>query len=416
MVNDTQAGFFRKTTNILSSLATLFPSRLCIIDHAFPSRDAYRAWLIEGGFRDHFSDKRAKSHTSSPFVWRSSSLLRLPPEDESKVIEFVGGHDDSIMRCRTFFVPTREKIFNSNKIMLEDGYNSKHPYEYDLVVIGGGSGGLAASKEASNRGAGKVVLLDYVKPTPIGSTWGLGGTCVNVGCIPKKLMHQASILGENLKDAKEFGWQISEGSEGTHQWEKMVENVQGHIKGLNWGYKTQLRSQSVKYFNELASFTGPNTIKATNKKGEEKSVTAAKFILATGGRPVYPEIEGAKEFGITSDDIFSMPTDPGKTLLVGASYISLENAGFLSGMGKNVTIMVRSILLRGFDQQIAEKIGEHMEKKCGINFIRQCVPTKLEKVGDGEQKGKIRVHAKYQDGTVYEDVFDTVMFAVGREA
>ena len=93
--------------------------------------------------------------------------------------------------------------------------------------------------------------------------------------------------------------------------------------------------------NELASFTGPNTIKSINKKGEEKSVTAAKFILATGGRPVYPEIEGAKEFGITSDDIFSMPTDPGKTLLVGASYISLENAGFLSGMGKNVTIMVR---------------------------------------------------------------------------
>ena len=77
---------------------------------------------------------------------------------------------------------------------------------------------------------------------------------------------------------------------------------------------------------------------------------------------------------------------------------------------------VRSILLRGFDQQIAEKIGEHMEKKCGINFIRPCVPTKLEKVGDGEEKGKIRVHAKYQDGTAYEDVFDTVMFAVGREA
>ena len=134
---------------------------------------------------------------------------------------------------------------------------------------------------------------------------------------------------------------IYAGSAETHQWEKMVENVQGHIKGLNWGYKTQLRSQSVKYFNELASFTGPNTIKSINKKGEEKSVTAAKFILATGGRPVYPEIEGAKEFGITSDDIFSMPTDPGKTLLVGASYISLENAGFLSGMGKNVTIMVR---------------------------------------------------------------------------
>ena len=125
-----------------------------------------------------------------------------------------------------------------------------------------------------------------------------------------------------------------------HSWEKMIGNVQAHIKGLNWGYKADLRSKNVKYFNELASFTGPNTIKAVNKKGEEKTVTAAKFILATGGRPIYPDIPGAKEFGITSDDIFSMPNDPGKTLLVGASYISLENAGFLSGMGKNVTVMV----------------------------------------------------------------------------
>ena len=120
--------------------------------------------------------------------------------------------------------------------------------------------------------------------------------------------------------------------------------MQGHIKGLNWGYKTQLRSQNVKYFNELASFTGPNTIKAVYKKGQEKSVTAANFILATGGRPVYPDVPGAKEYGITSDDVFSMPNDPGKTLLVGASYISLENAGFLSGMGKNVTVMVRHII------------------------------------------------------------------------
>ena len=279
---------------------------------------------------------------------------------------FKGGCDDTMQAAQKGMFSKRNT--SSDAANNGDGSN----YDYDIIVIGGGSGGLAASKEAAKFGL-KVAVYDFVTPTPIGTTWGLGGTCVNVGCIPKKLMHQASILGENLKDAKEFGWQISEGknhltitrciyyskisvspiclilnnavgyegSEGTHQWEKMVENVQGHIKGLNWGYKTQLRSQSVKYFNELASFTGPNTIKAINKKGEEKSVTAAKFILATGGRPIYPEIEGAKEFGITSDDIFSMPTDPGKTLLVGASYISLENAGFLSGMGKNVTIMVR---------------------------------------------------------------------------
>jgi len=300
-------------------------------------------------------------------------------------------------------------------IFTQNGGVQSHDYDYDIIVIGGGSGGLAASKEAAKHGL-KVAVYDFVKPTPIGTTWGLGGTCVNVGCIPKKLMHQASILGESMHDAKEFGWQIPEVDGEKHSWEKMIGNVQAHIKGLNWGYKADLRSKNVKYFNELASFTGPNTIKAVNKKGEEKTVTAAKFILATGGRPIYPDIPGAKEFGITSDDIFSMPNDPGKTLLVGASYISLENAGFLSGMGKNVSVMVRSILLRGFDQQIAEKIGEHMENKMGINFIRPCVPTKLERIEDGEKKGMIRVHAKYNDGTEYEDVFNTVLFAVGRQA
>ena len=91
------------------------------------------------------------------------------------------------------------------------GNGSGHNFDYDIIVIGGGSGGLAASKEAAKHGL-KVAVYDFVTPTPVGTTWGLGGTCVNVGCIPKKLMHQASILGENMKDAKEFGWQFPEGN------------------------------------------------------------------------------------------------------------------------------------------------------------------------------------------------------------
>lgn len=96
-------------------------------------------------------------------------------------------------------------------------------YDYDLVVIGGGSGGLAASKEAAKLGA-KTIVFDFVVPTPIGTSWGLGGTCVNVGCIPKKLMHQASLLGEAHEDSKKFGWEIPEGAK--HNWETMVTNVQ----------------------------------------------------------------------------------------------------------------------------------------------------------------------------------------------
>ena len=104
----------------------------------------------------------------------------------------------------------------------ESGVKGDHAYEYDVVVVGGGSGGLAAAKEAAKQGA-KTACLDFVKPSPAGAAWGLGGTCVNVGCIPKKLMHQAGILGEQFSDAREYGWKLA--TEG-HDWSKMVEAVQ----------------------------------------------------------------------------------------------------------------------------------------------------------------------------------------------
>ncbi len=106
----------------------------------------------------------------------------------------------------------------------------------------------------------------------------------------------------------------------------MVEGIQAYIGSLNWGYRVALRDKGVKYLNEYATFLDAHTIKTVDKKGKEKNVTADKFVIATGGRPRYPDIPGAKEFGITSDDVFSLQKSPGKTLLVGASYISLECA------------------------------------------------------------------------------------------
>jgi len=155
-----------------------------------------------------------------------------------------------------------------------------------------------------------------------------------------------------------------------------------------------------------------NTVVTTNKKGKERTVTAAKFILATGGRPRYPAIPGV-ELAISSDDLFSLPHAPGKVLLVGASYIALECAGFTAGMGYDTTVMVRSIFLRGFDQQMANKIGEYMEEH-GVNMVRECVPTSIERIEEGSP-GKVRVHAKYNDGTEYSDEFNTVIFAIGRD-
>ena len=223
-------------------------------------------------------------------------------------------------------------------------------------------------------------------------------------------MHQAALLGEAVKEAGCFGWEVEPAQ---HSWTKMVEDVQNHIKALNWGYKKVLTEKSVKYLNEYAEFINNHTIKTTNKKGEERTVTAAKFILATGGRPRYPAIPGV-ELGISSDDLFSLPHSPGKTLLVGASYIALECASFLAGMGYNTTVMVRSILLRGFDQQIANKIGRYMEEH-GVNFVRKCVPTSIERLEEGAP-GKVKVTAKYEDGTEYTDEFNTVIFAIGRDA
>ncbi|TRY88517.1 hypothetical protein DNTS_020680 [Danionella cerebrum] len=278
-------------------------------------------------------------------------------------------------------------------------------YDYDLIVIGGGSGGLACSKEAAALGK-KVMVLDYVVPTPKGTTWGLGGTCVNVGCIPKKLMHQTALLGTAMEDARKFGWEF--GEQVTHNWETMKTAVNNYIGSLNWGYRVSLRDKNVNYVNSYAEF-------ATNKRGKETFYTAAKFVLATGERPRYLGIPGDKEYCITSDDLFSLPYCPGKTLVVGASYVALECGGFLASLGLDVTIMVRSILLRGFDQDMANRAGDYMETH-GVKFLRKFVPTKIEQIEAGTP-GRIKVTAKSTEGDeIVEDEYNTVLIAVGRDA
>jgi len=280
-------------------------------------------------------------------------------------------------------------------------------YDYDLFVIGGGSGGLACSKEAVEFGA-KVAVADFVTPTPLGTSWGIGGTCVNVGCIPKKLMHQSALLGEAINDSREYGWKVEEGTQ--HDWGKMVGAIQDHVRSLNWGYKVQLREKKVKYYNKLASFVDKHTLKLTDKSGNEETITARNIVLAMGGRPFYPDIPGVKECCITSDDIFSMEKAPGKTLFIGASYISLECAGFVHGLGYDTTVMVRSIFLRGFDQDMANKVGDYMAER-GVKFLRKTVPTKMEKLPDG----RIQVMYKPSDGEETSDIFDTVCLAIGRK-
>ncbi|KAG1675218.1 Thioredoxin reductase 3 [Nymphon striatum] len=269
----------------------------------------------------------------------------------------VGGHDDTV------------KAHEEGKV-LELLNPPQTDFEYDVIVIGGGSGGLAASK-----------------------VWVVHVLMLDVSL--KKLMHNAAILGHNIQDSKMFGWEVSE-------------------KGsLNWGYRVQLREKEVKYVNAYAQFTDSHTIKCVDKKGRETTMSSQNFIIATGERPRYPNIPGAKEFCITSDDLFSLPYSPGKTLVIGASYVALECAGFLAGIGLDVTVMVRSIFLRGFDQDMAERIGKYMEKN-GVKFIRPCNPTSIERLEEGKP-GKLKVKATNGEGELIEDEYNTVLIAIGRD-
>merc|ERR1719399_105567 len=186
-----------------------------------------------------------------------------------------------------------------------------------------------------------------------------------------------------MKDAKSYGWEVPDVK---HNWETMVGNVQAHIKSLNFGYRAELMSSNVKYYNAFATFIDPKTVEAVDKKGKKTTITADNFVVAVGGRPKYGDFPGAKEHCITSDDIFALKTPPGKTLVIGASYVALECAGFIHGTGFDTTVMMRSIPLRGFDEQMAGLVKDYMQDVCSIPFLQGCVPTKVELAADGKKK------------------------------
>ena len=428
--------YYSRASTVVGSLQILFPAQLKVIKHAFEDRTAYRQWLMgddddvdDAGFRDHVTDPRAAQHVSSPFVWfgADSSIPEV-----TDVTKFIGGHDDTLHWARSFAAPPPPVSPASSStpasttttppasLMVDDGHVKEHTYDYDLIVIGGGSGGMAAAKEAAAHGA-TVACLDYVKPSPAGTAWGLGGTCVNVGCIPKKLMHAGALLHESLQhDLASFGIEAAEDADAASRpkttlasvviWDKVRQNVQNYIRSLNFKYRVALREKKVEYINSLAKFVDPHTITATNKKGDRTTLTASRFLIAVGGRPAPLACEGG-DLAISSDDVFALEQNPGKTLCVGASYISLECAGFLAGYGNDVTVAVRSILLRGFDRDCVERIGAYMKGQSGIHFKNEVTPTKLEKV---DESGRERIRVTFSDGT--SETYDTVLAAVGRYA
>jgi len=196
-----------------------------------------------------------------------------------------------------------------------------------------------------------------------------------------------------------------------HDWPTMVSKIQMYIKSLNFNYKIALRDEKVKYLNGLGEFVGPHSVQVTTFKGKARTpkksvITASRVLVAVGGRPSPLSCPGG-EHAISSDDLFSLTESPGKTLCVGAGYVSLECGGFLTALGCDVTIAVRSILLRGFDLECCEKIGTYMENS-GTKFKHKVTPTAINKNDDG------KLEVTFSDGT--SDIFDTVLVATGRYA
>lgn len=380
-------GAFKQAKAALTGISAIFPSRFAVTVTEMATRDEYMLWLET--FRPTIS--APDNHKTSPIVWF----------DDGK---YLGGRDDTLAWCRSALTAADDVVTVATGAV-NDNVKADHGFTYDLVVIGGGSGGLACSKEAQKLGA-KVAVLDFVKPSPAGSKWGLGGTCVNVGCIPKKLMHNAALLGEHARDAKGFGWSGLDTP--THDWEVMRENVQDYIKGLNFGYRVQLREAGVTYLNKLGRFVGPNQLECTDAKGKKEVITSARFVLATGGRPTPLDFPGA-EHALTSDDIFMKDTAPGRTCVIGAGYVALECAGFLTGLKQGeVTVLVRSVPLRTFDQDVVKFITDYMTH-AGTRIVLGVLPKSIEKLSNG----RFLVTYGDKDSSSSEE-FDTVLQAVGR--
>ncbi len=258
---------------------------------------------------------------------------------------------------------------------------------YDLLVIGGGSGGLAHAQRAAEYGA-KAVVVEYGP---------LGGTCVNVGCVPKKVMWYAAHHAHGFHHAADYGFDIAVKG---HDWAGLKERRDAYIERLNGIYERNLDKRGVTYLRGRARFIDPNTLDIDGRE-----VQADRIVVATGGRPMVPDIPGA-ELGITSDDFFELEERPQRVVIAGSGYIAVELAGVFNALGSNVKLVVRKdSVLRDFEPMLAEKLMDSMDQD-EIDLVTRVVPKSVEQTDDG-----LVLHA--EDGRSFGPV-DAVVWAIGR--
>ncbi len=262
-------------------------------------------------------------------------------------------------------------------------------YDYDLFVIGGGSGGIATARRAAQYGA-RVAVAEFDR---------LGGTCVNRGCIPKKLMVYASNFPDLFNDAQGFGWSAVQS---TLDWKKMLAVVNKEVERLNGVYNNMLDKGGIDLFRGYAKFIDPHTLEI-----EDRKVTADKILIAVGGYPVKPDIPGI-EYAITSDDMFHLEEQPNRILIMGGGYIGVEFACIMNGLGSEVTMLIRrNLILTGFDDDIRSAIQEGMETH-GIEIFTSCSPSAIEKTPEGL---KVTLAGKQSETLIV----DTILAATGRK-
>lgn len=259
--------------------------------------------------------------------------------------------------------------------------------KHDLIVIGGGSGGLAHAQRAAEYGV-NVAVVEYGP---------LGGTCVNVGCVPKKLMWQTAHHAQQFRHAADYGFDLDLKS---HDWHGLKQRRDRYIARLNRIYANNLDKRDVTTIHGKARFVDARTIDVQGQR-----YSAERFVVATGGQPVVPDIPGA-DLGITSNGFFELPSRPERVVLLGSGYISVELAGILNALGADTSIFVRKEgVLREFDGMLRNELEKAMAD-AGIRLETGVVPQKLEQTDAG-----LTVAAA--DGRRFGG-FDTVLWAVGR--
>lgn len=238
-------------------------------------------------------------------------------------------------------------------------------FDYDLFVIGAGSGGVRASRVASSHGAKVAVAEEY----------RIGGTCVIRGCVPKKLLVYASMFAEELNHAQQMGWTIGEAK---FDWKRLRDHVNGDVDRLNGMYTNTLENHNVERILERATVTGPNSVKLAS--GRE--VTAKYILVAVGAWPYMPDVPGV-EHCISSNEVFHLDEQPKRLIVVGAGYIAMEFAGIFNALGSHVTVVNRTqTILRGYDEGVTDRLLSIATSR-GIDFRMDSSLVSVEKQEDG---------------------------------